>query len=554
MSTSRFTPEAPPAPIEFEFQTYDVMEFKSGHPVIFFAFEEQPDTVIAARFPEIEEMRLNIQKDREIDNDMTQRFPLMRGEERFMAILVYVGQKWRPAKRRKKRLAFGSISFYRILGVQMGNAVKKLRDMGHTEATIVLPGRFHPRHLKKDPHGEQEEDIFVRTLVESIVTANSLDTYRASPRPPIAKLCFTHFGDHQQTATHFFNRAISAGLEIGGAVREARGLIKLPPDDKVPLLLAKRLLGTDIVLRSSTSPDWRTVKGHNYGSSVKASLLYGVEGLRSAGFGLISAVGQGSRDEPCLLKLHYRPKNGGEGTKKLSLIGKGVILDTGGLSLKTDGTMNKMHYDMAGAATVASVFRLAVEKELSVELVALLPLVENAIGSRAGRMNAIVHAYDGQSVEITDTDAEGRLILADALAYSEKHIRPDVTVTVATLCDMSDLGADFLKVMVNNHNLERRVTVAEGRSFEKRWPCPLLEHFNGTDELFIGDVSDLKNDIGFHYHAAGQVFLSNFLQWDPSPWMYMDVAAVFESDADNYGAGPGFGVRFLWQFIRQFAR
>ena len=426
--------------------------------------------------------------------------------------------------------------------------------MRHTEATIVLPGRFHPRHLKKDPRGERDEETFVQTLVEYMVAANgSSDFYRSSRKPRLAQICFTHFGEHEQTVTHFFNRAVGIGAEIGTAVAEARRLTMLPPNDKTPLLLAEQMLGAPIMPRSSTSPIWRRVKKHRFGSSVTASVLYGSEGLRKAGFGLISAVGRGSNNEPCFLRLRYRPKDKKEGTKKLSLLGKGVVLDTGGLDLKTDGSMERMHYDMAGAATVASVFGLAVEHNLPLDLVALLPLVENAIGNDQMRIHEVIRAYDGQTVEITNTDAEGRLILADALAYSEKQFRPDATVTVATLCDMADFGPDFLKVMVNTHDLERRAKVAEGRSHEKMVLFPRPEHFGGVDELFVSKSADLQNESSYHYHA-GMIFLTNFLHWDPSPWLYMDVAATMESDADDYGAGPGFGVRFLWQFVKQFAR
>ena len=553
MSTTSGT-EAPPAPIEFEFQAYDAMDFKTDHqPLIFFAFEGQPDPVISARFPEVEAMRLSIEKKREVTKDMTWFFSLVREGRHIPTVLVYIGQRWNRHRPHRKHLEFGGVNFYQILGVQTSYAAKELRDRGHTEATIVLPGRFHPRNLKKDPQGEREEETFVRTLVESFITANAPDTLRTRPLAPIAKICFTHFGNHEQTATHFFNRAVGAGIEVGNAVSEARHLIKLSPSKKTPLALAELLLGTKLILRSATSPKWRTIKGHSYGNNVRASLIYGVEGLRKAGFGLIAAVGQGSRHEPCLLKLHYRPKGGTEGLKKISLMGKGIVQDTGGLNLKTDQTMVRMHYDMAGAATVASVFRLVVEKELPLELVALLPLAENMIGPNAVPIHEVVRAYDGQTVEITDTDAEGRLVTGDALAYSEKHIRPDVSVTVATFCDMSDFGPDFLKVMVNDRNLEKRVAIAEGRSFEKVWPCPRLEYLNNVDDNFVGDDSDLKNDPGFHYHSEAMVFVSNFLYWDPSPWMYLDVAEVFESDADDYGAGPGFGVRFLWYFVKQFA-
>lgn len=546
--------EAPAAPIEFEFQAYDTMEFQSGYPVIFFAFEEQPDPVIGTRFPEIDDMREGIEKSPDTVDDMTHFFQLTRGETRFPAILVYVGQRWRRGRRHRTQLLFGSINFYRILGVQMSFAVNKLRAMGHTEATIVLPGRFHPRNLKKDPRGEREEETFVRVLVESIVAANgSSDTYRSSQKPKLAQICFTHFGDHEQTATHFFNRAVGSGIEIGDAVAEARRLTMLPPNDKTPLMLAEEILGVKIAPRSATSPVWHSVKGHRFGPNVKASILYGYEGLQKAGFRLIAAVGRGSSDEPCFLRLRYRPKDRREGVKKLSLLGKGVVLDTGGLNLKIEGTMERMHYDMAGAATVASVFKLAVEHDLPLDLVALLPLVENAIGPNAIRLHEIIRSYDGQTVEITDTDSEGRLILADALAYSEKHFRPDATVTVATLCDMADFGPDFLKVMVNTRDLERRARIAEGRSHEKIVLFPRPEHFGGVDELFVSKAADLQNESFYHYHA-GMIFLTNFLRWDPSPWLYLDVAATMEVDADDYGAGPGFGVRFLWQFVKQFAR
>lgn len=553
--TTQATPlPVTPSEIQVTFQSFEKLDYGDENPLIIFAFEEQPDTVVDAAFPEIERMRLGIEKNRESVDDMTHLVYLTREDKHVLAILVYVGRKWRSGKkRRNKQLAFGSIQFYQILGVQMHNAIRRVRNMGHTGATIILPGRFHPKNLKKDPRGEREEEFFVRTLMESVITANLPDSYVDSPRSHIDSICFTHFGDHEQTATHFFNRAVGKGVEVGNAVAEARTLTTLPPNEKTPLLLARRILGVKIKPQSFTSPLWRKVVGHRYGSSVKASVLHGSVGLQKAGFGLIAAVGKGSKDQPCFLKLHYRPRNKPEGMKKITLIGKGVVFDTGGLNLKVYDQMEKMHYDMAGAATVASVFRIAVETHLPVEIVALLPLVENMVGSKASHPHDIVSAYDGQTVELTDTDSEGRLILGDAIAYSEKHLKPDVTVTVATLCDMSDFGPDFLKVLVNNTSLERRARIAERRSFEKMMLFPHLEHFENVNTLFTGTISDLKNEHGYHYHT-GMVFLSRFLQWDPSPWLYLDVAAVFEKDADEYGSGPGFGVRFLWQFIKQFAR
>jgi|GEM_PF-2086009 len=551
--------EAPPSgspQIEVLFQAFGNLEFDDKHPLVIFGFEEQPDPVVSARFPEIENLRLQIESNRKRDDDLTYVTNITRDGIHYPAILVYIGRKWQAKKRRRgAKRELGRFRFDQILRVQMTNLANKLRNMDLTEATIILPGRFRPKNLKKDPRGESDEEIFVQKLMESFVVANSPDTHQYAPRPHITKVTFTHFGEHAQTATHFFERAVGRGFEIGNAVSEARGLTLLPPSEKVPLLLAERLLGTKLRPRSFTSPLWRTVKNHRFGPRVKASMIIGSEGLKKAKFGQIAAVGQGSKDEPCLLKLHYQPKNKPNGMKKLTLIGKGVTLDTGGLSLKTYGSMAEMHYDMAGVATVVSVFRLAVEKNLPVEMVVLLPLVENMIGPDSIRLGDIVSAYDGSGVRITDTDSEGRLILADALAYSEAHIKPSVTVTVATLCDMQDLGPDFLKVMVNSHNLERRARVAMGRSFEKMWLCPQLELFENVSELFNDPDCDLRNDHGFHYHL-GMIYVSKFLQDQDiaSEWLYLDVATVFDKNADDYVAGPGFGVRFLWQFVKQYAR
>lgn len=546
---------APPAPydIEVTYQAFGDFKPDSKSPLILFAIQDQPDPVISARFHEVEEMRLGIEKNRTKVDDMTHFFSLARGNEHFPTILVYIGERWR-AKKGKRASKMGLGTFYGILRVQMTYAVKKLRDMEFTSATVVLPGRFHPRNLKKNIQQEHGEKEFVQTLIECFVPQNTVDTNWMFPRPHIKDVCFIHFGEHERPVDHFFKSAVGAGLNIGGAVSEARGLIKLPPSDKTPLMLAGRLLGKVMTARSPNSPKWRAIRGHSYGARVKASIIYGAEGLRRAQFGLIHHVGKGSQDHPCLLKLHYVPDTTAIKKPRLvSLIGKGVILDTGGHSLKTDGQMDRMHFDMAGAATAAAVFRLAVETHLHVELVALLPMVENAIGSRVGRIGDVVRAYDGQTVEVRDTDAEGRLILADATAYSELHVKPDATVCVGTLSDTTEFGPDFVKVIVNSNDLERKARAAEERSHERLWLCPRLEKLQHANDLFTGSDSDLINDRGFFYHA-GAVFISRFLQWDPSPWMFVDVASVFESDADDYGSGPGFGVRFLWHVVKQFAR
>ncbi|TSC60169.1 MAG: leucyl aminopeptidase [Parcubacteria group bacterium LiPW_15] len=541
-----------PAKLQFFFQPFSELTLDAKCPLLFVVFEEQADMIIGKRFPEVEEMRQRIDNITRKDDEQTVSiFSLMREEKAVPAGLVYIEYPWRR-KRVKRSLDFGSINFYRKLLERTTAATGQLREMGFSEMTILLPGRFHPENLKNDSQREVLE-MFVKTMVEAIVYANgTLDEFRSTPDPQITKVSFTYFGQYERVILNFFNRAIGAGEEMGEALVEVRRFTELPGNEAYPLKLASEFVGRTIAPLTSASPNWHKIHDHRFSANVKAALLYGAEGLAKRGFGLITAVGQGSKYEPCLLKLHYKPKKRSRPVKKLTLIGKGVTFDSGGVDLKGADSYDNMHHDMAGAATVVGVLKLADDLRLPVEIVALLPLVENTIGSKATRPYDIVRAYDGQTVEVRNTDAEGRLILADAIAYSEKNIRPNCTVTVATLCDMSDFAPDFLKVLVNDKDLERKVRLAEKRSNEKMLLFPPFEHFNGVSLAFVGGAADLKNDNSYYYHS-GMVFLGEFFKWDPSPWVFVDVSEVFEKDAQEYAAGPGFGVRFTWNLVKQFA-
>ncbi len=270
--------------------------------------------------------------------------------------------------------------------------------------------------------------------------------------------------------------------------------------------------------------------------------------------GLIAAVGKGSIHEPILLKTHYKPKTDRQKTvRKIVIVGKGVTFDTGGVNLKLGDQLTRMHYDMASAATTLGIVKLADSLNLPVEIIALTPLVENSIGHKSTRPHDIVKAYNGKTVEIIDTDAEGRLIMADAIAYAEKHLKADCTVTVGSLCDVTDFGPDLLKVVVGNDRLKKRVTKAEWLSSEKMVLLPRVEHFNWVDNEHVGNVSDLVGEpAGVYYHVASFVFLYNFFTFAEPEWVFVDISAVFERDAENYGAGPGFGLKFVWYLIKQF--
>lgn len=547
-----------PSGVEFFYRPFDKVELQESHAIIVPTFEEQADLIVDNLFPEVKAFRERTDNlNKRSDEDFVSVFSIMRDKSLIPICVLYVGQKMKRL-RKARRPTFGSVGFYRMLLMRTVYAVKRLRAMKYQDITVVLPGRFYPSNMTKGAYrGEREEEIFVRSMTAAIVEANgTLEIYTSKPDPRLKTACFTHFGQSQsrKAVPHFFARAVGAGINMGEAVVEARRFTLLPPSDKTPLSLAQHFLGKEIdVSKRATKKVWCGIRGHRFGSEVKASIIHGVENLQKAGFNMIAAIGRGSIHEPCFLKLHYRPSKEVENMKKISLLGKGVVFDTGGTNLKDTDSMVRMHYDMAGAATVVANVMLAVKLKLRVEIVALIPLVDNAISSKSIRPGEIVRCYDGQTNEITNTDSEGRVILADAIAFSEKHLQPDCTVTVATLSDMSPFGPDLLKVMVNCDDLEKKAQIARLRSHEKYIQFPRPEDLDDITTLHMGDLSDLINESDFHYHSDPFMTMYDYFVWEDTKWMHLDVAVVFESDADEYGAGPGFGVRFLAEFVKQFA-
>ena len=195
---------------------------------------------------------------------------------------------------------------------------------------------------------------------------------------------------------------------------------------------------------------------------------------------------------------------------------------------------------------------LAEEFNLPVEVIAITPIVQNMIGPTAILPHSVIRAYGGKTVEILDTDCEGRLILAEAIAYGEEKFKPDAVMTVGTLGDMAPFAPDLLKVGTVGKGAEKWVRIAERQSAEKMILLPPLEYLNRVDEMHVGKKSDIVNDLKSAYHTAPFVFLSNFFKHELD-WVFIDNAVVMEEDAHDYGAGPGFGVKFLWYVVKQLS-
>jgi leucyl aminopeptidase len=264
------------------------------------------------------------------------------------------------------------------------------------------------------------------------------------------------------------------------------------------------------------------------------------------------AVGKGSSRPPRLVRLGYVPN---DARGHLALVGKGITFDSGGLNTKSTGGMELMRADMAGAASILAVMELVGRVRPDFAVTAWLAVADNMSGPAAMRPGDVVRARNGVSIEILNTDAEGRLVLADALSMAAEE-RPDAIVDVATLTDtVSDaLGPDVVGVMGNNRDLARRIYLAGKASGEAVWPLPLPRSFAPLNESDVADLRNIQRG-PYGFVVAGGCFLERFV--DRLPWAHIDVGMA-AMRPDPHGGNPpgatGWGVRMLSALIDGFTK
>jgi leucyl aminopeptidase len=277
--------------------------------------------------------------------------------------------------------------------------------------------------------------------------------------------------------------------------------------------------------------------------------------MKKLGMGALLGVAQGSSEPPYLVHLVYRA--GVRGAPKLALVGKGLTFDSGGISIKPAGKMWEMKYDMSGGAAVLGVFHALAELDLPLEVHGLVPCSENLPDAGAIKPGDVVTASNGTTIEVLNTDAEGRLILCDALAYAVKHLAPDAIVDLATLTGAVGvaLGHEFAGAMGNDVELRDELTACGEAVGERLWPLPLEEFHK---EQLRGEVADLKNIHGEGLGAgssAGGAFLWHFV--GKTPWVHLDIAGTaWGSMNRDWVGGPqgsGFGARLLLEWLERRA-
>ncbi len=291
----------------------------------------------------------------------------------------------------------------------------------------------------------------------------------------------------------------------------------------------------------------RIVKLRKFGLKVT---IYDKKKLKRMGMNALLGVGQGSVRGSYLVTIEW---NGAKNkSKPLGFVGKGVCFDTGGYSLKPAKFMEDMTYDMAGSATVVGLMKTLALRKSKINAVGVVGLVENMVSGNAQRPGDIVKSYSGKTIEVLNTDAEGRLVLADALTFTEEKFKPQFIVDLATLTGaiIVSLGSEYAGLFSNNDKLSKQLIDAGESVEEKLWRMPLNENF---DKLINSKNADMQNInyVGGAGSTTAAQFLKRFII-NKTPWAHLDIAGMAFSKyggALNSGGATGYGVRLLNKLI-----
>jgi leucyl aminopeptidase len=331
---------------------------------------------------------------------------------------------------------------------------------------------------------------------------------------------------------------ISKAIKIAEVVSDGaiytKNIANLPPNECIPATLANFA---------------RIISKKN---NMKCNIISKNE-LKKKGFGGIIAVGQGSKNEPKLIILEYN--RGSQNEKPIVLVGKAVTFDTGGISLKPGEKMDEMKFDKCGGCTVIGIMKAVSELKLPINVVGIIPSVENMPGGESYRPGDIIKLYSGKTAEILNTDAEGRIILADALSYGEKQYSPKAIIDFATLtgaCIIA-LGTNIAGMVSNDDKITQKIMESSKRTTEEIWELPLNGDYM---DMVKSDVADMKN-VGIG-RAAGTITAAAFLRnaIENTPWVHIDIAGVAWTQVAtkekpyNPKGATGFGVRLILDYLQ----
>lgn len=315
------------------------------------------------------------------------------------------------------------------------------------------------------------------------------------------------------------------------------GLVNAPSNKKTPTMLA----------------DWAVQSGRKHGYKVT---VFDKPGIEELDLQALLAVNRGSEEPPRFIVMEYQPKDTAGPLPKVGLVGKGVTFDTGGVSIKPSTNMHYMKSDMGGAAAVFGTMEAAARLQLPVHLIGIVPATDNCVDANAIKPGDVIDSYSGKTIEVIDTDAEGRLILSDGIAYMLKHFAPDTLIDLATLTGSTvrTFGYHAAALFTKNPELEQALKSASEATGERLWPLPLWEVY---EEDLKSDVADVRNFSGRPMAGAinAAKFLECFTEQHPR-WAHLDIAGVAFGDSEFtvQKSATGYGVRLLTAFLEQLKK
>ncbi len=390
---------------------------------------------------------------------------------------------------------------------------------------------FLPKYISFKDMFDSEE-YFYQTFVEGILYGNySFNDFKSEKNELRNLSIYFHAEDDFK-----MKAAIKSASIIMEGVGFARDLQNEPGITLPPAEFAKR------------------IKEHFSNVNVKIKVFDEKE-IRKRKMGGLAAVGMGSENPPRMIILEYNGLKGRSSKsqrKNIALVGKGITFDSGGISIKPSQKMGEMKADMSGAAVVAGTILSAAKAKLPINLIGIIPSAENMLSGKSLRPGDIIFASNGKSIEVEDTDAEGRLVLADALVYASNQ-KPDVIIDLATLTGhvVVALGEFVAGSFTKNQMLSDQLYRTGLKTFERVWPMPMWDDFNDANKSDVADVKNYGGRWGGAVHAAK--FLENFVD-KKIPWAHLDIAGpAIANNSSNYSKKymTGFGVRLLFEFLRQ---
>lgn len=405
----------------------------------------------------------------------------------------------------------------------MAEAVRALKKHNcKTAATLI-----HGAGVKLTPAG------FAQAIVEGSLLGAYQYTRHRTKQDDEHSIGLLLLVEQDGSKIRQLEEGIEKGRVVAGAVELARDMVNEPANHMTPVHMAK--IAGEVAAANS----------------LKITVL-DREQMHKEKMGAMLGVAQGTSEPPKFIVLSYR----GDPSKKeaLGLIGKGLTFDSGGISLKTQEYMSDMKGDMAGGAAVIAAIGAVARLKLKINVTAVIPATENLPGGRALKPGDVLKASNGKTIEVVNTDAEGRLILADALAYAVRQgLSPLIDLATLTGACHVALGDTYAGVFSNNQTLANKVVKAGNACGENLWQLPLPEEYKESNK---SDIADIKNSGGRYGGAiTAALFLQEFV--GTTPWVHMDIAGPFMTDKTKgllVKGATGFGVRTLIRLASDLSR